>query len=74
METLLYWHAKKTLTDIAILLVPFRSLAAELKGSLVRTLNELNIPAKCIYGGTVPIGDEVHNLTTQIHGDLTSAS
>jgi len=62
METLLYWHAKKTLTDIAILLVPFRSLAAELKGSLVRTLNELNIPAKCIYGGTVPTGDEVHNL------------
>lgn len=62
METLLYWHAKKTPTDIAILLVPFRSLAAELKGSLVRTLNELNIPAKCIYGGTIPTGDEVHDL------------
>lgn len=62
METLLYWHAKTTSIDIAILLVPFRSLAAELKGSLVRTLNDLKIPAKCIYGGTVPTGDEVHDL------------
>jgi len=59
METLLYWHAGKTLTDIAILLVPYRSLASELKGSLVRHLNDLRIPAKCIYGGTVPTGDEV---------------
>lgn len=64
METLLYWHAHKTPSEMAILLVPFRSLAAELKGSLVRTLNELNIPAKCIYGGTVPAGDEVHDLVT----------
>jgi hypothetical protein len=64
METLLYWHAKQNPTEIAILLVPFRSLAAELKGSLVRNLNELNIPAKCIYGGTIPTGDEVHNLAT----------
>jgi len=62
METLLYWHAKRTPTDIAILLVPFRSLAGELKGSLVRNLNELKIPAKCIYGGTIPTGDEVHDL------------
>jgi helicase len=62
METLLYWHAKITPKGIAILLVPFRSLAAELKGSLVRTLNELKIPAKCIYGGTIPTGDEVHDL------------
>nr|WP_314706208.1 DEAD/DEAH box helicase [uncultured Comamonas sp.] len=62
METLLYWHAGKTQTDIAILLVPYRSLASELKGSLVRHLNDLRIPAKCIYGGTVPAGDEVHDL------------
>lgn len=62
METLLYWHAGKTQTGIAILLVPYRSLASELKGSLVRHLNDLRIPAKCIYGGTVPTGDEVHNL------------
>ena len=62
METLLYWHAKSTPINIAILLVPFRSLAAELKGSLVRTLNDFKIPAKCIYGGTIPTGDEVHDL------------
>jgi helicase len=62
MEILLYWHAKKSAADIAILLVPFRSLAAELKGSIVRTLNDLGVPAKCIYGGTIPTGDEVHDL------------
>lgn len=62
METLLYWHAKSTPINIAILLVPFRSLAAELKGSLVKTLNDFKIPTKCIYGGTIPTGDEVHDL------------
>jgi helicase len=61
-EAVLYWHAKKSVTDVAILLVPYRSLASELKGSLVRNLNSLGIPAKCIYGGTVPTGDEVHDL------------
>ena len=61
-EAVLYWHAKKSSSDVAILLVPYRSLASELKGSLVRNLNSLGIPAKCIYGGTVPTGDEVHDL------------
>lgn len=61
-EAVLYWHAKKNVSDVAIMLVPYRSLASELKGSLVRNLNGLGIPAKCIYGGTVPTGEEVHDL------------
>ena len=66
-EAILYWHAKTRSTEVAILLVPYRSLAAELRGSLVRHLNELGIATKCIYGGTVPSGDEIHDLAnTQV--------
>src|SRR6185437_16131444 len=34
-ETLLYWHLGAHPNDVAVLLVPFRSLASELKGTLV---------------------------------------
>lgn len=61
-ETLLYWHLKRTSADVAILLVPFRSLASELRGSLVKRLNEMGISAGCAYGGTVPSGNEVRGL------------
>lgn len=61
-EAVLYRHGKSTIFDVAILLVPYRSLASELRGSLVRHLNDLGIPTKCIYGGTVPTGDETHDL------------
>ncbi len=61
-ETLLYWHAKTTQTDVAIFLVPYRSLASELRGSVVKRLNNLGISARCAYGGTVPTGDEVRDL------------
>ncbi|MCB9610567.1 MAG: DEAD/DEAH box helicase [Polyangiaceae bacterium] len=61
-ETLLYWHAKSTDTDVAILLVPYRSLASELRSSVVKRLNDLGIRARCAYGGTVPTGDEVRDL------------
>ncbi len=63
-ETLLYWHVKTTEADVAILLVPYRSLASELRGTVVRRLNNLGISARCAYGGTVPTGDEVRNLDT----------
>ena len=33
-ETLLYWHAKRTEAAVAVLLVPYRSLASELKERL----------------------------------------
>lgn len=61
-ETLLYWHLSVHPDDAAILLVPFRSLASELRGTLVRRLNAMGLPARCAYGGTVPTGDEVHGL------------
>lgn len=63
-ETLLYWHAKTTTAEVAILLVPYRSLASELRGSVVKRLNALGISARCAYGGTVPTGDEVRDLDT----------
>jgi superfamily II DNA/RNA helicase len=63
-ETLLYWHAKTTASEVAILLVPYRSLASELRGTVVKRLNALDISARCAYGGTVPTGDEVRDLDT----------
>lgn len=61
-ETLLYWHLKSHPTEVAIMLVPYRSLASELRGTLVRRLNSLGIASRCAYGGTVPSGDELHDL------------
>ncbi len=61
-ETLLYWHLKSRPAEAAILLVPFRSLASELRGTLVRRLNKMGLASRCAYGGTVPTGDEVHGL------------
>ena len=61
-ETLLYCHLKLHPQDVAILLVPYRSLASELRGTLVRRLNEMELPSRCAYGGTVPSGDEIHGL------------
>ena len=61
-ETLLFYHLAKNPLDVAILLVPYRALAAELRGSLVKRLNNMGIYARCAYGGTVPTGDEVRSL------------
>lgn len=61
-ETLLFYHLKKNPEDVAVFLVPFRSLASELRGSLVKRLNKMGLFARCAYGGTVPTGDEVRNL------------
>lgn len=61
-ETLLYSYLKSHPADVAIMLVPYRSLASELRGTLVRRLNSLGLASRCAYGGTVPIGDELHDL------------
>lgn len=58
-ETLLFYHLTAHPETAAVLLVPYRSLASELRGSLVRHLIEMGISARCAYGGTVPSGDEV---------------
>jgi helicase len=61
-ETLLYMHLKRNPEHVAVLLVPFRSLAGELRGGLVKRLNAMDLPTRCAYGGTVPPGDEVRDL------------
>jgi helicase len=61
-ETLLYWHLRQNPSAVAILLVPYRSLASELRGTLVRRLTSMGLSAGCAYGGTVPLGDEIRGL------------
>ena len=61
-ETLLFDHLRRRPLEAAILLVPYRSLASELRGTLVRQLNLIGISSRCAYGGTVPSGDEVREL------------
>ena len=61
-EALLYSHLKKVPDDVAVMLVPYRSLASELRGTLVRRLNSLGIASRSAYGGSVPVGDEIHEL------------
>jgi len=61
-ETLLFYHLGRHRRDVAILLVPYRSLAAELRGSLVKRLSSMGLPARSVYGGTVPSRHEVQDL------------
>lgn len=61
-ETLLFHHLNKHPEDAALLLVPYRALAAELRGSLARRLGGMGLPARAAYGGTVPSHDEVRDL------------
>lgn len=61
-ETLLYWHAKTSTSGVAVLVVPYRSLASELRNTVVKRLNRMGISARCAYGGTVPSGEEVSAL------------
>ncbi|HEY5779101.1 MAG TPA: DEAD/DEAH box helicase [Chthoniobacterales bacterium] len=61
-ETLLFYHLSAQPDTAAVLLVPYRSLASELRGTLVKRLNEMGISARCAYGGTVPSGDEVRDF------------
>lgn len=61
-ETLLYWHLRRNADEAAIFLVPFRSLASELRRTLVKKLNDMGISSRCAYGGTVPSGNEVQEL------------
>ncbi len=61
-ETLLYSHLHGAENNVAVMLVPLRSLAAELRYSVVRRLADMGLPAKCAYGGTVPSGDEARGL------------
>lgn len=61
-ETLLYFHLMARPSTAAVLLVPFRSLASELRTTLVPRLNAMGLPSRCAYGGTVPSADEIQDL------------
>ncbi len=62
VKRFLFDHLLRHPFEAAILLVPYRSLASELRVGLVRQLNGLGISSRCAYGGTVPSGDEVRDL------------
>jgi hypothetical protein len=61
-ETLLFKHAQEHPRAVAVLIVPFRSLAAELRNTMVGRLNAMGIHAAALYGGSVPIGTEIRDL------------
>src|SRR6266568_1801269 len=50
-ETLLFRHLRLRPQEAAVLLVPYRSLASELRGTVVRRLNGMGVPAGFAYGG-----------------------
>ncbi|MDO9114971.1 MAG: DEAD/DEAH box helicase [Polaromonas sp.] len=61
-ETILFGHLNSRPNDAALLLVPFRSIASELKATLVANLNRMNIASQSMYGGNVPSAGEVRAL------------
>jgi superfamily II DNA/RNA helicase len=61
-EILLFSHLKTHPEHAAVMLVPYRSLAFELRGTLVSQLNEMGLFARSVYGGTVPSGAEVRGI------------
>lgn len=61
-ETLVYSHLLQHPTDTAVVLVPYRSLARELRRSMVRNIDRMGFPARALYGGTVPARDEMREL------------
>jgi hypothetical protein len=61
-ETLLFAHATSQPGEVAVLLVPLRALASELRATLVQRLIEMGITARCAYAGTVPRGAESDDL------------
>lgn len=61
-ETLLFNHLVDRPGDLAVLLVPYRALARELRGSVARRLSRVGLPTRTVYGGTVPTFDEAQGL------------
>lgn len=61
-ETLIYDHLVDRPRDLAVLLVPYRSLARELRNSMGRRLTQMGYPTRTVYGGTVPTPEETQHL------------
>lgn len=61
-ETLLFSHLTDRPDDKAVLLVPYRALARELRHSLGKQLSLMGLPVRTVYGGTVPTPEEAEDL------------
>lgn len=63
-ETLIYDHLVGSTDRLAVLLVPYRALARELRWSLARRLDDLGLRTRTVYGGTVPPPEESQDLSS----------
>ena len=61
-ETLLFSHLERYQDDVAVLLVPLRALAYELRRTLALRLGRMGLRTRCAYGGTVPSRSESTSL------------
>ncbi|WP_409185987.1 DEAD/DEAH box helicase [Amycolatopsis sp. VS8301801F10] len=61
-ETLLFSHLTDRPEDVAVLLVPYRALARELRSSVAGRLTRIGLPTRTVYGGTVPNREEAQDL------------
>lgn len=61
-EALIFNHLTDSPESRAVLLVPYRALAKELRGSVGRHLSSMGLQTRTIYGGTVPAPEEDEDL------------
>ncbi|WP_060915355.1 DEAD/DEAH box helicase [Microbacterium oleivorans] len=61
-ETLIFDHLSRSPGSKAVLLVPYRALARELRGSVGRQLTAMGLRSRTVYGGTVPGIEESDDL------------
>ncbi|BBZ52355.1 hypothetical protein MHEI_40720 [Mycobacterium heidelbergense] len=61
-ETLLFSHLSSNPASKAVLLVPYRALARELRHSVGRHLTQMGMQTRTVYGGTVPSPEEGEDL------------
>lgn len=61
-ETLIFDHLTRSPESKAVLLVPYRALARELRGSVGQHLNAMGLRSRTVYGGTVPGIEESEDL------------
>lgn len=61
-ETLIFDHLTRSPDSKAVLLVPYRALARELRGSVGEHLSAMGLRTRTVYGGTVPGIEESEDL------------
>lgn len=61
-EALIFNQLTESPDSRAVLLVPYRALAKELRGSVGKHLSNMGLQSRTIYGGTVPGGEDDEDL------------